>query len=137
MRIKEFKFKVGDIFLIVALMIFCISPFLYFRYLDVQGKDFLYLSVQVKGKEVKKIKLTGNTKTIRVPIEQGGRVKNIFEIRGEVVDMIEAECPDQLCVLHNPISKPGETIVCLPNKVVLEIKGGTGTNDTQGDMSTY
>ena len=40
------------------------------------------------------------------------------------VDMVEADCPDQICVDHKTISKKKETIVCLPNKVVVEIVGG-------------
>ena len=40
------------------------------------------------------------------------------------VDMVEADCPDQICVEHISISKNKETIVCLPNKVVVEIVGG-------------
>ena len=39
-------------------------------------------------------------------------------------DMIEADCPDQICVEHKTISKNKETIVCLPNKVIVEIVGG-------------
>ena len=39
-------------------------------------------------------------------------------------DMIEADCPDQICVEHISISKNKETIVCLPNKVIVEIVGG-------------
>lgn len=42
-------------------------------------------------------------------------------------DMIEADCPDQICVDHKTISKNKETIVCLPNKVVVEIVGGEDT----------
>ena len=38
--------------------------------------------------------------------------------------MLEANCPDEICVHHKPISKNGETIVCLPNKVVVVIKNG-------------
>ena len=40
------------------------------------------------------------------------------------VDMIEADCPDQICVDHKTISKNKETIVCRPNKVIVEIVGG-------------
>ena len=39
--------------------------------------------------------------------------------------MIEADCPDQLCVHQKAISKDRETIVCLPNKVVVEVKSKT------------
>ena len=46
---------------------------------------------------------------------------NRFEIKDGVVSMIEADCPDQYCVDHAPIHREGETIVCLPHKVVLEV----------------
>ena len=47
---------------------------------------------------------------------------NVFEIKDEEVKMISATCPDQHCVHQKAISKNGESIICLPNKVVVEIK---------------
>ena len=38
--------------------------------------------------------------------------------------MTEADCPDQLCVHQRAISKQKQTIVCLPNRVVVEVIGG-------------
>ncbi len=49
---------------------------------------------------------------------------NLLVIKDSQVDMIEADCPDQICVKHISISKNKETIVCLPNKVIVEIVGG-------------
>ena len=46
---------------------------------------------------------------------------NVCEIRDGQVRMIEADCPDQLCVDMKAISAEGETIVCLPHKVVVEV----------------
>ncbi|MFR4337598.1 MAG: NusG domain II-containing protein [Lachnospira pectinoschiza] len=37
--------------------------------------------------------------------------------------MTDADCPDKLCVKTGMISKTGETIVCLPHRVVVEIIG--------------
>ena len=48
---------------------------------------------------------------------------NHLVIKDGRVDMIEANCPDQICVNQKDISKTGETIVCLPNKVIVEVKG--------------
>lgn len=48
--------------------------------------------------------------------------KNILVIRNGEADMIEADCPDRLCVKQKAICKNGETIVCLPHKVVVEIR---------------
>ena len=38
--------------------------------------------------------------------------------------MESADCPDQICVRQKAISKEGESIICLPNKVVVSIVGG-------------
>ena len=46
---------------------------------------------------------------------------NRCEIHEEMVTMIWADCPDQICVHTAAISKDGGTIVCLPNRIVLEI----------------
>lgn len=49
---------------------------------------------------------------------------NHLVIKDGQADMTEADCPDQVCVEHISISKNKETIVCLPNKVIVEIVGG-------------
>lgn len=45
----------------------------------------------------------------------------IMVIEDGKVYMQEADCPNQICVHHTPISHRGETIVCLPNRIVIEI----------------
>ena len=47
--------------------------------------------------------------------------KNLLVIKDGKADVTEADCPDKLCVKQNQISKNGETIVCLPHKVVVEV----------------
>jgi len=49
---------------------------------------------------------------------------NRIVVREGVVTMLEADCPDQVCVLSRPIREPGESIICLPHKVVVKIEGG-------------
>ena len=49
---------------------------------------------------------------------------NTLVIENGKADMISADCPDKLCVKQHAISSNGETIVCLPNKVVVEIEDG-------------
>ncbi|MEA3423273.1 MAG: NusG domain II-containing protein [Bacillota bacterium] len=48
---------------------------------------------------------------------------NKIVIEDGIVSMLEADCKDQVCVLSKAISKPGESIVCLPHKVVVQING--------------
>lgn len=47
---------------------------------------------------------------------------NTINITQGVVRMKEANCPDKLCIHQGKISKNGETIVCLPHGLIVEIK---------------
>ena len=48
--------------------------------------------------------------------------KNHLIIKDGTAEISEASCPDKICVNHAPISESGQTIVCLPNRVVVTIK---------------
>lgn len=47
---------------------------------------------------------------------------NVIVIENNIVYMQSANCKNQICVNSGKISKKGEKIVCLPNKVIVEIK---------------
>ena len=51
---------------------------------------------------------------------------NILQIKDGKADMIEADCHNQVCVDHKPVSKGGENIICLPHKIVVEIEKQKG-----------
>ncbi len=55
---------------------------------------------------------------------------NILVIKDGTAKMLSADCPDQLCVRQTAISRSGETIICLPNEVVVTIEGGGDGNET-------
>ena len=57
---------------------------------------------------------------------------NICEIKDGEVNMTQADCPDQLCIHQGPIHIQGETIVCLPNRVVVEITGNDKEEQLDG-----
>jgi len=120
----------GDKLLIVLVILL---SFLATGYINRQAfsENERYVSIQVNGKEIKKIiydnKIIGNT--IPIETEYG---YNLIEIGDEEVRIIEADCPDKIDVKQGYISKIGETIVCLPNRLVVEIKGIS--NDTELDI---
>lgn len=49
---------------------------------------------------------------------------NLLVVSGPDVFMEAADCRDQICVHHRPIRGGGESIICLPHKLVAEIAGG-------------
>ncbi len=70
--------------------------------------------------------------TERIELPDGSY--NVLVISGGYADVTQASCPDQICVHHNRIRYSGESIVCLPNKLIVEIKGG---KESGIDTSTY
>ncbi len=60
--------------------------------------------------------------TYAVQGEDGGTT-NLVVIEDGTVHMEEADCPDQLCVKQGKISYAGDSLICLPNRVVVEISG--------------
>lgn len=54
---------------------------------------------------------------------------NVCEIRNGQVRMIEADCPDQLCIHQGAFGADGGMIVCLPNRVVIEPASDNGRTD--------
>lgn len=58
-----------------------------------------------------------------VEIKADGKVTNVLEIHSGSADIVSADCPDKLCVRQRAVSRRRETIVCLPNKVVVEVMG--------------
>ena len=51
---------------------------------------------------------------------------NIVEIKDGEVSVTGASCRNQVCVRHSAISRSGESIVCLPNRLIVTIEGGGG-----------
>lgn len=60
-----------------------------------------------------------DTVTYEIKSEQGS---NLLRIEGGSVWLEEADCPDGICVNTGKIKYAGQSIICLPHKVVVEIK---------------
>lgn len=53
---------------------------------------------------------------------------NCIAIEDGKVWMLRADCPDQLCVRQGKISRDGEMIVCLPNRVTVQVSDEGSTD---------
>ena len=114
-----------DIMLIATLIIVCAATFLIINF--VVKKDGITAVVKVDGNIVYMLPLDKNA-CVTVEGYQGG--SNTVVIENGTVYMKDADCPDKLCEKTGKISKNGETIVCLPHRVVVEIQGGEGNVDS-------
>lgn len=60
---------------------------------------------------------------------------NLLVIKEGKAYVTDASCPDQICVHHQGISKRNESIVCLPNQLVVKIENASEESDV--DLSTH
>ena len=77
--------------------------------------------VSVDGEPVAALPLSEDGEMV---IEGYGGGENTLVIRDGEADIVAATCPDGVCVRHRPVSREGESIICLPNRVVVTIRGG-------------
>ena len=61
---------------------------------------------------------------------------NVCEIKNGEVKMIGADCPDHLCLKQRAVDNTGGTIVCLPNKIVIEGIKGTSSDEASPEFDT-
>ncbi|MDE7318257.1 MAG: NusG domain II-containing protein [Lachnospiraceae bacterium] len=73
-----------------------------------------FVSIQVDGVEY------GRYDLLTEQVVEIGET-NRLEIRDGKASMVHADCPDQLCVQMAPVSEVHELIVCMPNRVVVEV----------------
>lgn len=110
--------KKNDILLIGAIVILCLAALAFMLLSRKEGSKVI---VYVGGNEHASFSLDEN---VEYTVKQENGAYNIFIIKDGKVDMIAASCPDKLCVKDRSIHYSNETIVCLPNNVVLEIANG-------------
>lgn len=118
------KLQKNDILLIAGIIMIAVIC-LVIQFLMPQSKGKLI--VQIDGERIATYPLEED---IEFEINNGTNRVKIYDGK---VQMSRADCPDQICVHHKSISKNHETIVCLPNKIVLIIES---EKESEVDAST-
>ena len=110
------KRRIADVSVIAFFLMVSLLLFLFLR----GGKEGSEVRVMVEGKEIGvyslskdgEYSLNGGTNTL---IIKDGKT--------------DADCPDKLCVRQGKISRNGETITCLPNKLTVTVIDEKGEVD--------
>lgn len=108
------KTKNDIIFIIALLLVVMLFGLLYF----LLRKEGDVAVVIIDGEVYAEYPLSED---IRLEIKNGDSL-NILVIENGRAYVEDASCPDGICVNHRPISKDKESIVCLPNKVVITVR---------------
>ena len=113
------RLRRGDMILLAAALALALLLFLGYRFFF--NKPGGAVEIAINGTPTKTLPLNENT-TYRINTESHGKShENILEIRDGHASIAEADCPDKLCVHQKKISKKGETLVCLPHKIVVSV----------------
>lgn len=113
--------KKADIAIAVCLIAIAVLLFALFELTVYEGQAESVI-IEVEGKRYAEYKISDPafSETVEIFSEKG---YNKLEISGGRVRMTEASCPDKNDVLVGEISKPNQTIVCLPNRVFVRLVG--------------
>ena len=107
----------NDILLVLAALILGAAFLVYTEFFRPDGAEVV---ISVDGNEHFRLPLSEDTR-----LTYGeGEVFNTLVISGGEAWIEDASCPDHICVKSGKVSLEGETIVCLPNKLVISIAGG-------------
>ncbi len=119
--------KKADLYLLAGcLLLALLSFFLYKIYYHEEGSTVV---ITVDGTERQRLPLDEDIR-FSIPGSEDAN-PNVLTIRDGFASMTEAYCPDKLCMHQKKINKKGETIICLPRKIVISIDG-TDKNDIDG-----
>lgn len=114
------RFKNDIIFIFALMLIISVFGSIYFLARSAGNT----VTVTVDGEFFAEYPL-GNDRTEEIHI---GKNLNVLVIESGKAYVKEASCPDGICSSHKPISRDGESIICIPNKVVITISTKSNAN---------
>ena len=107
-----------DYILLAAIFLISLAGYLFFHSSDTKAAKLLI--IQHENKIIERIdmnKVKAETK-LAIPVQDGTLTVMYDKTKAWVA---ASPCPEKLCVQQGKISKPGQTIACLPEKVLLTI----------------
>ena len=110
-----------DLLFITAILLAAGLAFLFFR--PQPSESLSRAEISVDGKAVMELDLS-EYQVLTVDGAGGGY--NRIQVRDGAVSVLEASCPDKVCVHTGTVRYPGETIVCLPNRMIITVIQGGG-----------
>jgi hypothetical protein len=113
----------NDIILAVIVIVVAATGLLLLNIFKTEGS---FAVIKIDGIETERYPLSVNTEVV---IETGDDGRNTLVIENNKAFMKNSNCPDKICDGHSKVSYKGETIVCLPHKVVIEIVADEATDE--------
>lgn len=110
-----------DLLFITAILLAAGLAFLFFR--PQPSESLSRAEISVDGETVMELDLSEDQV---LTVDGAGGGYNRIQVRDGAVSVLEASCPDKVCVHTGTVRYPGETIVCLPNRMIITVIQGGG-----------
>ncbi|NLJ97244.1 MAG: NusG domain II-containing protein [Clostridiales bacterium] len=111
--------KKNDFYLVGGILLLAIIALIMIQLMKSEGSMVV---VRVQDKEYMRLPLDEDT---TYTIHQDDGQWNTIEIKNGYVRMLDASCPQKICVKHRRIRYNNESIYCNPNEVFLWVVGDT------------
>ena len=115
------KFR-NDLIFIAAILVIVATVAAVLFFLRGEGST---VQVEVDGTVIGIYPLSVD-REVEIKTGENGEELNLLVIKDGKAAVTTATCPDGICAAHRPISREGESIICLPHKVVVTVVGGSG-----------
>ena len=114
-------------FIVIAVVLSVVGVLVFFLYF-VNADSGRYVQVEVNGEVVETLELKEN---FEKQYDFDGNTNTLVISNGKA-SVTQANCRDGICVNHKAINKAGESIICLPHKLVVTILD-SNDNDSEID----
>lgn len=114
----------NDIILICSVIVFTLIILVAITLINKTGSEVI---IEQNSKQVAVLDLN---KDQEYNLYNGDKICNTVVIKNGEAYMIYTDCKDKICVNHNKISKNNESIICLPNKIIVTV---TNSNNNEVD----
>lgn len=111
--------RLRDVFIIVFIIA---AVFVFYALLPEDGGERAVVSRD--GEVIAEIPLDGSGEYVFPQVPD-----MVFAAGNGAVSVTESNCGDKVCMRTGKISKRGEAIICVPNKIIVEIKGSSKESD--------
>ncbi|MEG1255860.1 NusG domain II-containing protein [Clostridium sp.] len=122
-----------DVVIIIVLLVISFVPYIMLTKYQKSYKGKVYAVISIDGKEKERVSL--NEEQDQEFTFESNYGFNKVVVHDGSVGVVDADCTDQICKSAGFIDKVGEKIVCLPNKLIVEIVGDANNNSEEDVIS--
>lgn len=129
--------KAGDIVIIFLLILISFFPLGIFLWQQAQiSGEHMIAVISLENEVLHEITLTDHEGVDTHAISTHDHEQNTVEISDGRIRIKSATCTDQVCVRTGYIQRAGQTIICLPHQLVIEIQniGENSLDDGEIDI---